>query len=202
VIREELSIPDRQLVDEFLSGEKSGVLSMVDEEGFPYSIPINYHYMNGSIYMHCSRKGRKIDLIEKSPKTQFTVFREYAFIPSHISGTNACSAGYFFASVMLFGETGFIDSVKEKTDMFSGMMRKYQPEGRHEPMSDMSVYKDRLEATSVFFLKPDRVTARFNFGQHFPEDRIEKIVSFLETRGCPGDIDTMKMIRRLRDKPE
>ncbi len=195
---EGLSSVERRVADEFLSSEKTGVLSMIGDDGFPYAIPINFHHMKESIYMHGRLEGTKMSILKNKPKAQFTVFREFAYIPSYASGTVACSAGYFFLSVLFTGEIRFVESSDEKVEILSGMMKKYQPEGRFDRMDDMSVYRKRIDLTSVFFLKPERTSVKLEFGQRLPPERYEKTKEFLSSRDLPGDRASIEIMNLLR----
>lgn len=200
MIYNELSSIEKRIVDEFLITEKTGVLSMIDEDGFPYAIPINYHYIKESIYMHGRLEGKKMSLLKNAPKAQFTVFREFAYIPSYASGSVACSAGYFFLSVLFSGEIRFVESPDEKVEILSEMMKKYQPEGRFDRMDDMSVYRKRIDLTSVFFLEPEHTSVKLKFGQNLLPERYEKTKDFLLARGLPGDHTAVDMMDRLRER--
>lgn len=195
---EELSSVERRIVDEFLFSEKSGVLSMIGDDGFPYAIPINFHYMKESIYMHGRLEGTKMSIMKVKPKAQFTVFREFAYIPSYASGSVACSAGYFFLSVLFTGEIRFVESPDKKVEILSEIMKKYQPEGRFDRMDDMSVYRKRIDQTSVFFLEPERTSVKLKFGQSLQPERYEKTKEFLSTRDLPGDRDSIEIMNLLR----
>lgn len=195
---EDLSPVEKRIVGDFLLSEKTGILSMIDDDGYPYSIPINFHYMKESVFMHGRLEGKKMSLLKKTSKTQFTVFREFAYIPSYASGSVACSAGYFFISVLFAGETAFVESSDEKVEILSEMMGKFQPEGRFDRMDDMSVYRKRIDATSVFFLKPEQTSVKLKFGQNLQAERYEKTKNFLSERGLPGDHDAVEIMNLLR----
>lgn len=63
---------------EILMTEKRGVLSMHGENGYPYSVPINFYYdeADGKIYFHGAGQGNKIDLLKKDNKVCFCVYNQ------------------------------------------------------------------------------------------------------------------------------
>lgn len=54
------------------SGEY-GILSSVSPDGLPYGVPLNYCYIDSSIYFHSALKGKKLENIEKNPAVSFCV---------------------------------------------------------------------------------------------------------------------------------
>lgn len=67
---------------ELLKGGEYGVLSMVDENGEAYGIPVNYVW-NGdeTIYIHCAPEGKKLRSIEKNPIVSFCVIGNVNLLP-------------------------------------------------------------------------------------------------------------------------
>ena len=50
-----------------------GFLSVIGEGGYPYTIPINFVYVNGHIYFHSALERHKMDAIRECDKACFTV---------------------------------------------------------------------------------------------------------------------------------
>ena len=61
---------------EILKTEQRGVLSLIEENGYPYGIPMNHWYCeeNGRIYFHGAREGQKINAIKANNKASYCVF--------------------------------------------------------------------------------------------------------------------------------
>jgi len=95
--RQEFDICDKNEIDDFLKAERTGVLSMTDSRGDPYAVPVSYVYLDGEVYIHGALQGKKYDCIRAHGKVQFTVYREYSYIPSYATGgMSACSASSFY----------------------------------------------------------------------------------------------------------
>lgn len=60
---------------EILKNEWRGVLALLGDEGYPYTVPIDFFYDedDGKIYFHCAKEGHKIDAIERCDKASFCV---------------------------------------------------------------------------------------------------------------------------------
>ncbi len=71
--KQELS---REECIEILKKEPRGVLSVFDENGYPYGIPMNHWYneKDGKLYFHGAKSGHKLDAIQKYDKVSFCVY--------------------------------------------------------------------------------------------------------------------------------
>lgn len=80
-------------------------LAMLDEQGLPYIIPLNfgYRFADGvfTFYCHSAREGHKLELQ---------------------SADHACGYGYYYASVIGSGTAELIEGA-EKLDALSALMR-------------------------------------------------------------------------------
>ena len=78
-----LIIKSRNKIIEFLNKEHTGRISSIDENGYPQIIPMNFVFINDSIYMHSHTKGEKLDNIKRNLKVGFEVDRNLEFLPSY-----------------------------------------------------------------------------------------------------------------------
>lgn len=59
---------------DLIKSSEYGVLSMTDEYGEAYGVPLNFVYDNtGCIYIHCAPSGRKLRAISVHPATSFCI---------------------------------------------------------------------------------------------------------------------------------
>ncbi|NJD04112.1 MAG: hypothetical protein FIA99_16290 [Ruminiclostridium sp.] len=63
-------ITDKQLINDILSKAEIIRLAMIDN-GNPYLVAMNYAYIDGCLYMHSAKEGRKIDILSKNNKVAF-----------------------------------------------------------------------------------------------------------------------------------
>ena len=61
---------------EILKNEKRGVLSVIGDEGYPYTVPMDFLYEEeeNTVYFHCAKEGHKIDSIHNCDKVCFTTW--------------------------------------------------------------------------------------------------------------------------------
>ncbi|RNJ77855.1 MAG: pyridoxamine 5'-phosphate oxidase family protein [Nitrosopumilus sp. H13] len=147
--------------------------------GYPQVIPMNFVFLEGVIYMHSHTRGEKLDNIMRNAKVGFEVDRELEFLPSYFEDlADASLADTLYISVVVKGTGSVVSDRGEKTRALNGLMAKYQPEGRYEPVSeDMRV----LDAVSVIKVEPSSMRGKYKIGQHLsPDDRMalaEKILA-------------------------
>lgn len=202
--RNEFAITDPGEIADFLAEQRWGILAMNDDDGYPYAVPLNYLYTENRVYFHSAPVGRKLKLLGDNPRVQFTVVKEYAYIPSYFPGSEmACSASQFFKSVLLRGQVFPIEAVPDKLAVLEKLMRVFQPEGQYRPITPESEsYRKMAAGTGLLAILPDEVSAKFKFGQNLPEDVYQRIRKYLVERNTPLDAETMKMMDRYRPRQQ
>ena len=103
-------------IDIVLARNSSGVLAVHGENGYPYSVPLNYVYSSGKIYFHCARSGHKLDAIRRDPRVCFTVVDEDTIVPEEYTS--------YFRSVILFGRAAAVEG-EERTSAFLALAARY-----------------------------------------------------------------------------
>ncbi len=95
-------------------------LSMVDD-GKPYVVPLNYGYLDETLYFHSAPEGRKIDILRKNPQVCFCV------VPDHqlIEGVKGCSWSASYRSVMGTGRATILTEPAEKKVGLKILMAQY-----------------------------------------------------------------------------
>lgn len=98
-----------------------GFLSVNGDDGYPYTVPVNFVYSHNHIYLHSAIAGHKIEAIKKSSKACFTV------IDDPIREEN--DWWYHVRSVICFGNIHIIDNDDERIERLRQLGGKYFPEG-------------------------------------------------------------------------
>ena len=97
-----------------------GFLSINGDDGYPYTIPMNFLYTDNHIYFHSAIRGHKIDAINRSPKACFTVIDE------PVKEEN--DWWYHVQSVICFGQIHIIDNEDERIQRLRQFGKKYFPD--------------------------------------------------------------------------
>ena len=174
-----LIIKSKDKIIKFLSEESTGRISSIDKEGFPQIIPMNFVFLDNSVYMHSHIRGEKIENIKRNSKVGFEVDRNLEFLPSYFSDPDDASlADTLYISVVIKGEAILVEDKKEKVLALNGLMKKYQPEGRYTPMRDDM---DVLDATAVIKVTPKEMNGKYKIGQNMSkEEKIELATKILD----------------------
>ena len=159
-----LEIKSKEKIKEFLDKEHIGRIATIDQNGYPQIIPMNFVFLNDVIYMHSHTKGEKLENVTRNDKVGFEVDRELEFLPSYFEDPKDASlADTLYISVVIKGKGKIVNDRQEKTNALNGLMKKYQPEGRYEPISpEMPV----LDEVAIIKVMPDLMRGKYKIGQN------------------------------------
>ena len=187
-----LEIKSKEKIIEFLSSQQTGRISSIDEDGYPQIIPMNFVFINDTIYLHSHTKGEKLDNIRRNQKVGFEVDKSLEFLPSYFSDpTDASLADTLYISVVIKGKGSIVSDRKEKTTALNGLMIKYQPEGRYEPIKPEM---DVLDEVAVIKIVPESLRGKYKIGQNMDmKSRIDLAKQILE-RNSPTAKETLDIM--------
>ena len=174
-----LEIKSKGKIIEFLSSQQTGRIASIDESGFPQIIPMNFVFINDTVYMHSHIRGEKLDNIRRNQKVGFEVDKSLEFLPSYFSDpTDASLADTLYISVVIKGNASIISDREEKTIALNGLMKKYQPEGGYESIKPNM---DVLKGVEVIKIVPESLRGKYKIGQNMDmKSRIDLARQILE----------------------
>lgn len=111
----------REECEAILKKAYRGFLSVNGDNGYPYTIPINFIYSNNHIYFHSAVKGHKIDSINRLSKACFTVINE------PVKEDN--DWWFHVSSVICFGQIVTVENNDERMNILRQFGGKYFPDG-------------------------------------------------------------------------
>lgn len=187
-----LEIKSKRKIKEFLDSEHVGRIASIDTNGFPQIIPMNFVFLDDVIYMHSHTRGEKLENIKRNDKVGFEVDRELEFLPSYFEDPkNASLADTLYISVVIKGKGIIIEDREEKTLALNGLMKKYQPEGRYDPIQpEMSV----LDEVAIIKVIPDTLKGKYKIGQNMQKGHRNDIAKKIFERNSPTSIQTLKIM--------
>jgi nitroimidazol reductase NimA-like FMN-containing flavoprotein (pyridoxamine 5'-phosphate oxidase superfamily) len=133
----------------------SCALSMVDPDGKPYVVMMNYGYKNGYMYFHGDPKGRKMDVLRANPQVCITLSTGHSLY--HQNENVACSYGMNYKSIIADGKVEFIEDFDQKVEALNIIMGQYVE--REFTYNDPSVIQ-----VCIFKVKLTNLKAK-NFGR-------------------------------------
>lgn len=121
-------------------------LAMVDSDGNPYVVPMNFGFKDGILFMHGARTGKKISALEKNPYVCVNFSTDHLL--RYQNEEVACSWSMKYRSVLAYGKAEFIAGDEDKIIALDIIMAQYS--GRkfkfNQPsVREVNVWKIPLE---------------------------------------------------------
>lgn len=104
-----------------LKEENRAAFSVIGDDGYPYTIPINFYYdeADNKIYFHGAKEGHKVDAINQCNKVCFTTWNQGFKKEGHWEW-NA-------TSVVVFGKVNPVTEKAVMEDRIRKLAEKYYP---------------------------------------------------------------------------
>ncbi|MCI8320537.1 MAG: pyridoxamine 5'-phosphate oxidase family protein [Dorea sp.] len=121
-------------------------IGMLDH-GKPYIVPMNMGYdydeKTLTIYFHCAREGRKLELLRENAQVAFEMDKEIALV----EGDTPCQYSFRYASIMGTGKAEIVEDELEKADALAKIMK-------HQTGRDFDVFAENPKmARAVAIIK-------------------------------------------------
>lgn len=126
-----------------------GVLALEGDDGYPYAVPLGYHYADGHIYFHGAKQGHKMTAIGTGCKASFCVVAQDKVVPSEFTT--------YFISAIAFGKVSIVEDESKKRAILEMIAEKYAPGdvgGREHEISKA------WKAVCVFQLELEHMTGK------------------------------------------
>lgn len=104
--------------EDILKKNTSGVLAVLGDGGYPYTVPLSYVYDEGALYFHCAGTGHKLDAIKACDKVSFCIIDQDRVVPEKYTT--------HFRSVILFGRARILEP-EEIRPAIEKLALKYHP---------------------------------------------------------------------------
>ncbi|MEI6885177.1 MAG: pyridoxamine 5'-phosphate oxidase family protein [Bacteroidota bacterium] len=98
-------------------------LAMIDAEGNPYVIPMNFGFRDNIMYMHGAGAGKKISALTKNPHVCINFSTDHLL--RYQNEDVACSWSMKFRSVLVYGKVEFISGSEDKIEALNIIMAQY-----------------------------------------------------------------------------
>jgi hypothetical protein len=130
-----------------------GRLAVVTDDG-PYVVPVNYLFLEGSIYFHSALSGRKMDALRADPRVCFLVDE----VGPQVIWDEGCGISQIYKSVVCFGRAEFVKDPTEKRRVLEIMIGKLVP-----PNYPLPVIEDQnVQGTAVVRVIIEGMTGKEN----------------------------------------
>jgi nitroimidazol reductase NimA-like FMN-containing flavoprotein (pyridoxamine 5'-phosphate oxidase superfamily) len=143
--RTDKEITEREAIDTIIVRSQICRLGLCDD-GMAYIVPLCFGYDGKSLYFHCAREGRKIDILEKNNRVCF----EFDIDTEVVRGDKACNFSMRYRSVMGEGRAHFVEEGPSKKRALESIMKQYGDDGSlgETDLSKITVFRVDIEHMS------------------------------------------------------
>ena len=100
-----------------LQSATSGVLGLIGDGGYPYTVPISHCYAHDKLYFHSAVSGHKVDAIKNESKCSFCVIEQDDVRPALYTT--------YFRSVIAFGKISILENEDEQIEALQLIGRRF-----------------------------------------------------------------------------
>jgi uncharacterized protein len=125
---------------------------------YPYVIPVNHTYHEGTLIIHCALTGRKIDMLRENPKVCYGVYAPAdGMVKFTATGEGVRSCQKNWESVLCFGTAEVLDDLARRRAALGVFARDYRhAKLKHAEEQTCSCIEVRIEwMTGRYSLNPE-----------------------------------------------
>ena len=149
--KQQISMEDCEKV---LFEQPRGVLAVLGDEDYPYTVPLDHLYSDGKLYFHGAGVGHKMDAIRKHDKVSYCVMDE----GYRKDGEWALNIN----SVIVFGRIKEVTDIKLKEEKLRLLGLKYNPDPQ-DVEDELKRYIDiekNIDRVTILELTPEHITGK------------------------------------------
>lgn len=150
-------ITDREEIDKIIEACDICFVGILEEDGSPYVIPMNFALYEGDILLHSGPHGKHLDLLAKDNRACITFCSERTLKYQHPDV--ACSYSMDSKSVLCKGRIEFVEELEEKGKLIKTFMKHYTER-------EFTISTPAIRNVKLWRLRVESVTAKM-FGQNF-----------------------------------
>lgn len=147
--RKNREMKDRKEILQLLDAAEYAVISMVDGDGVPYGIPINFAREGDRLIFHCATEGRKLECLRFHPRVSLCVVGRTRVLPGQFTTE--------YESVIVEGMAEIVEDERRKIDDLMVLCRKYSP--GHLEAAKKAIEKS-LHRTAIFEIRIESMAGK------------------------------------------
>ena len=148
--RAEKEITDRDEIESIIQAALVCRIGLVDGDE-AYIVPMNFGYADGSLWFHCAKEGRKMDLVQRTGKASFEIDIDEGLVLDR----DAYKCSNNFKCVMGKGTIEVVSDRAERAKGVEALMKHYHP-------GDYVVTDRCMDKTVVLKLVVESVSCKVN----------------------------------------
>ena len=156
-----IAIEERHIAEDIIARNKLCYVGMIDLEGMPYVLPMNFGYQDDIIYLHSALEGSSINALKKNPQVCITFCTDPQL--AYQNAEVACSYRMKASSIICRGKVVFEEDYDRKIEALNIIMKQYTDRIFNysvPAVNNVLVWKVEIESISTKV-----------FGVHHPNSR-------------------------------
>lgn len=121
---------------EILKSCTSGVLGVIGDDDYPYTVPVSYTFKDDKLFIHSAKQGHKIESIKRNDKVTFCVIEKDEVIQKTFTT--------HFRSVSIFGRAKILTDDSDRRCALESLVEKYSPDYIKEGQQEIEKAWDRV----------------------------------------------------------
>ncbi len=146
-----INIDSKEENEAIIKSSKYCVVSTVNPDGMPYSVPMNFAYNNGQLILHSAPTGTHLQNIEHTNSICIVFCTDGKVVYQHKDV--ACSYRMRAQSVVCFGKVSFIENIDDKILLMNKLMEHYT-------QNDFKYSKPAIQNVKVWLVKIEKMTGK------------------------------------------
>lgn len=144
-----ITIEEREFIEKTIRECKECFAGMIDTEGLPYVIPMNFGYKDDVVYLHSGPEGNAVRSLTANPDICITFCTDSVI--THQNEEVACSYRVQGSSVICRGRVEFVEDFDEKVEALNILMEQYtkRPFKYSDPaVRNVKIWKIKIDRIS------------------------------------------------------
>ena len=150
-------IEDKQRIESIILHCDVCFVGIVDMEGNPYVVPMNFGYEDGIIYLHSGPEGSKVEMLEHNNNVCITFSLGRKLVYQHEKV--ACSYSMRSESAMCRGKVEFVEDMEEKRGALDIIMCHYTN-------NEFNYWNWQLGGAPMNLITPIRLSVMLKYGKY------------------------------------
>lgn len=140
-MRREKQQLSEEKIRKILDRNTSGVLSLLDENGYTYGVPMSYVLLNDKLYFHSAAEGAKLNAVRFHNKVSFTIIDQDEVMWDELNTK--------YRSVIVFGQVRIVTDQTEKDEAVRALGRRYASEMQEEELESYIAKHPNVEMIAL-----------------------------------------------------
>lgn len=189
-----------QDIIDLLASQRLARIVTIDPEGIPRIGVHVFVHDRLTVELHLVADDPQLEDVRRGSPVVIEVDEVLASSPSHwVDPANGTHADQFYRCASLWGPTEVTSDIDAVSAHLRGIMRRYQPEGRHEPVArDHEFYEKPMRRLAVVRVRGTATRSKFKLAQRTGRESREKILRGFHERGALLDPRTAELIERAK----